>query len=187
MFWGNKYLTHLGQLQRFQFKQSGCPAAQKLLTCSSICPLPWHQKWKFFATAPCMFTRSAQQQSVSDAFSDMWIKAGGHCGQQAALVTTTPRQSILPSPLLTVKADSLHVTPPPSPSPPQVSSLAQLRLHIAWANLSHCRPRVPVNISAFPHPLTSSPPSTQGHPPTASSALVLEAWSVPSRATQQTC
>lgn len=54
---------------------------------------------------------------------------------------------------------------PTIPSPPQVSGLAQLTLQIAWANLSHCRPRVPVNISPFAHPLSASPPSTRVHPP----------------------
>lgn len=102
-------------LQRFQFKQSDCPFALKLHRCSSICPLSWHQRWKFFALVSGVFAQPVQQRGPSCVFSDLWIKAGGHCGQPAALVTTTPSQSILPSPLLTVKADSPHVTPPPSP------------------------------------------------------------------------
>lgn len=60
---------------------------------------------------------------------------------------------------------------PTIPSPPQVSGLAQPRLQIAWANLSHCRPRVPGRISPFPHPLSASPPSTHAPNPLHSSLV----------------
>lgn len=128
--------TSFRLLQKFQFEQSNCPLALKLYRCSSICPLSWHQKWKSSALTPCVFTPPVQQQSLSSAFSDMWIKAGGHCGQRAALVTTTPSQSILPSPLLTVKADSLHVTPPSSP-PHHRFLVLHNRVYILHGQIGH--------------------------------------------------
>lgn len=103
-------MSTLRLLQRFQLEQSDCPFALKLHRCSSICPLSWHRKWKLFA--PAVF---AQRRGPSRACSDVCIKAGGSLRSARALVTTTPSPSILPSPLLTIKADSLHVTPPPSP------------------------------------------------------------------------
>lgn len=172
-------------LQRFQFKQSDCPFALKLCRCSSICPLSWHhQKWEFFA--PAVFAQPVQQRGLSCVLSDLCIKAGGHCGQPAALVTTTPSQSILPSPLLTVKADSLHVTPPPSP-PHHRFLVLHNRLYGLRGQIGHTAGQE--SQQTFPlFPILSQPlpPSTPVHPPTRDAgSFPLPCF--PQGATQETC
>lgn len=123
---------------------------------------------------------------LSPCSSGAWAESFQKCGskQEVSAVSsslgyhhTQPKHSSFSS------ADSQGWLPacdsPTIPSPPQLSALAQLALQIAWANLSHCRARVPASISPFP-------PSTRVHPPTrGAGSFALPRF--PQGATQETC